>query len=366
MKREMAVLACAALLGSAAGCKKHDSAAASGTASSKTTETPAPEPEPTAAPTAEQKVAFYQGCAADIAKKDWSAYGACYADRATSQSVDSGMEPLVGRDDIVGKGVQHTAEAFPDLAVTPILVLEHEDELASVYVMTGTQSQPLTGPAGSLPPSNKKIGLLAFNMARLTPGKLEIQSDWDLLNSAMLMGQLGLTTGMPAPPPLAKPAGKPVVAMSKGTATEQQNVQAVKAMSDAFNKHDLTGAMAAWAPGATIHMSAGPDSDVAKETAFMKELGKAVPDSQSHISDAWGAGDYVVAVMKNSGTNTGPMPSLGITKPTGKKVSFTEVSVMRFEGGKIAEAWNLSNQAAIAQQLGLMKGPGAGAAPSGK
>ena len=364
MKREMAALACAMLMTGVAGCKKHGRTSEGAASSSKTTETPAPA-EP-AAPTAEQKLAFYQGCTTAISKHDWDAYGDCYADRATSQSVDSGMPPLVGRADIVAKGVKHTAEAFPDLQVTPVVVLQHGDELAAVYAMTGTQSAPLTGPAGSLPPSNKKIGLLAFNMARLTPGKLEIQSDWDLLDSAVLMAQLGLNTGRPAPPPLDKPTGKPAVAMSKGTAAEQQNLQAVKAMSDAFNKHDLVGAMAGWAPGATIHMSAGPDSTVAKQTAFMKELGKAVPDSQSRISDVWGAGDYVVAVMKNTGTNTGPMPSMGIQKPTGKKVSFTEVSVMRFEGGKIAEAWALSNQAAIAQQLGLMKGPGSDTGNGGK
>src|SRR4029079_19430399 len=77
-------------------------------------------------------------------------------------------------------------------------------------------------------------------------------------------------------------------------------------------------------------------------------------------------GDYVVAVVKNSGTNKGAMPSMGLKKPTNKPMSFTGADVVKMANGKGVESWSFYNAAAIAMQLGLMPAPGAdkGAAPA--
>ena len=40
--------------------------------------------------------------------------------------------------------------------------------------------------------------------------------------------------------------------------------------------------------------------------------------------------------------------------PTGKQVKVSAMSITRFEGGKIAEEWELADQMGLMQQLGVV------------
>jgi predicted ester cyclase len=61
-------------------------------------------------------------------------------------------------------------------------------------------------------------------------------------------------------------------------------------------------------------------------------------------------GDCVSARFTQSGTQTGEL--MGIP-PTGKKVSFTEIGILRIADGKIVESWYDVDMARLMQQLGV-------------
>jgi hypothetical protein len=47
------------------------------------------------------------------------------------------------------------------------------------------------------------------------------------------------------------------------------------------------------------------------------------------------------------------MPSMGLKKPTGRKVNVRFIEILKFAGGKLQEDWTFYNGAAFASQLGL-------------
>ena len=75
------------------------------------------------------------------------------------------------------------------------------------------------------------------------------------------------------------------------------------------------------------------------------------PDTRMEIVDLIAEGDKVVARFTCSGTNTGDW--LG-QPATGRRMEkIVEVSIFRFEDGRIAHAWSLEDTLARLQQLGL-------------
>jgi predicted ester cyclase len=94
--------------------------------------------------------------------------------------------------------------------------------------------------------------------------------------------------------------------------------------------------------------------------AFMADFRRAFPDL-----NFWGAadliaeGDYVVGRWQGGGTHTGPAFSdflLGaLPAATGRKMSFTGTTVLRIEGGRIAEEVGLDDGLTALQQLGLIR-----------
>ena len=60
--------------------------------------------------------------------------------------------------------------------------------------------------------------------------------------------------------------------------------------------------------------------------------------------------DRTVITYKATGTNNGPLGEN--MAATGKKMSFSGVSISKIENGKITEEWNYYNQLPINKQLG--------------
>ena len=78
----------------------------------------------------------------------------------------------------------------------------------------------------------------------------------------------------------------------------------------------------------------------------------AFPDLQFTVDDVIIEGNRAVARWTFRGTHTGGSPSLGIA-PTGKRVSFSGVSIYHMVGGKITEEWSTVDTLGILQQLGV-------------
>ena len=64
-------------------------------------------------------------------------------------------------------------------------------------------------------------------------------------------------------------------------------------------------------------------------------------------------GDKVIIYDTISGTNTGPL-SDG-RPPTGNRVEFTALNILRLEGGQVIERWGLTDELTMMKQLGMIE-----------
>jgi len=84
---------------------------------------------------------------------------------------------------------------------------------------------------------------------------------------------------------------------------------------------------------------------------FARGYKVAFPDMTADVEQLVAEGDLVVSRVRPSGTNTGEMMGM---PPTGKRVDLRWViNMVRIANGKIAEEWEVFDQADFAQQLGL-------------
>jgi predicted ester cyclase len=77
----------------------------------------------------------------------------------------------------------------------------------------------------------------------------------------------------------------------------------------------------------------------------------AFPDFHMRIEDLIAEGDKVVARFTESGTHTGEF--MGIA-PTGKRVEFTEIGILRIVAGKVIESWYETDMLGLMQRLGTI------------
>jgi steroid delta-isomerase-like uncharacterized protein len=90
-----------------------------------------------------------------------------------------------------------------------------------------------------------------------------------------------------------------------------------------------------------------PDKDGARQ--LYKILRTAFPDFHAEIHWQLADGDRVTTYKTYHGTHRGEF--LGVA-PTGRKIQFETVDVMRVRNGKITEHWGVANLFSLMQQLG--------------
>jgi steroid delta-isomerase-like uncharacterized protein len=96
------------------------------------------------------------------------------------------------------------------------------------------------------------------------------------------------------------------------------------------------------------HEIQGPDG-ARREVAAWRS---AFPDLHFTLEDLLVEGDRVVARWTCSGTHRGMFRELA---PTGKRVTFTGMTLYRLAEGKIAEQWTVEDGIGLYQQLGLLR-----------
>jgi steroid delta-isomerase-like uncharacterized protein len=77
----------------------------------------------------------------------------------------------------------------------------------------------------------------------------------------------------------------------------------------------------------------------------------AFPDIELTIENQIAEGDFVATSWTARGTHKGDL--FGIA-PTGKQVTISGVTIDRFKGGKIAEAWDTWDTLGLMQQIGAV------------
>ena len=324
----------------------------------------APKPPPA---TGAERAKGFSECWAAWSAKDWAKFGACYAENATSEQVDSGMAPLVGRKEIVDRTAKMGSEA-PDQTGELELVLVNGNNVAAVGLVKGTNTGPLMSPGGELPATKKKFGLLMGHAVELTEDGRAVAHDRQYFDAGTFLGQLGLVK-MPHRKVLEKGAAEKPVVVATGSDAEKANLAAAAKTLEAFNKHDVPGLVGMLADDVVFSDVSAPADRVGKKAVekSYKDMFKAFSDLKLEVARAWPAGDYLVWEGSFVGTNDGAMPSMGINKPTGKKVSARYLEIDKLVNGKVKDMWIFDNGMAFAMQLGLVPPPGAkpaGGAPA--
>ncbi|MGW5432361.1 ester cyclase [Streptomyces sp. NPDC004059] len=78
---------------------------------------------------------------------------------------------------------------------------------------------------------------------------------------------------------------------------------------------------------------------------------RAFPDVHVKVEDVIAEGDKVVARNTVTGTHRGEYRGM---PPTGRSVTYGEIFVFRFEGGRIAEIWGVVDVFSQMRQLGAV------------
>ena len=77
----------------------------------------------------------------------------------------------------------------------------------------------------------------------------------------------------------------------------------------------------------------------------------ALPDLQMTVEQSVVEGNLIATRWRVTGTHDGP---LGDIEATGKKIDITGQLIMRFEGTKIAEEWEVFDEMGMLKQIGAI------------
>ena len=93
----------------------------------------------------------------------------------------------------------------------------------------------------------------------------------------------------------------------------------------------------------------GPDGMAEVVTVYQEGA-----EGHWEIEELFSAGDRVVVRWTGTGTHTGEVNGI---PPTGKDVRVDAISIFRFDGGRIAEMWEVWDTLGFLQQLGVVPAP---------
>lgn len=80
---------------------------------------------------------------------------------------------------------------------------------------------------------------------------------------------------------------------------------------------------------------------------------RAFPDLHIAVQDVIAEGDKVVCGNTVTGTHQGEYMGL---PPTGRSITYNEIFIFRFAGGRIAETWGVVDVISQMRQLGMLPG----------
>jgi predicted ester cyclase len=139
--------------------------------------------------------------------------------------------------------------------------------------------------------------------------------------------------------------------------TEQNKALFRRLMEEVFDRGNISLIDELFAPDFVEHEELPPG--IAAGSEGVKQMStmfrSAFPDFKATIDDMIAEGDKVVVRGTWSGTHKGEF--MGIA-PTGKRVSFGVIDIVRIAGGKFVEHWGQMDNMGMMQQLGVIPAPG--------
>jgi steroid delta-isomerase-like uncharacterized protein len=134
----------------------------------------------------------------------------------------------------------------------------------------------------------------------------------------------------------------------------QQNLAAIERAVGAFNNpNERERYFDLYASNVVLHgFPPGLPAGQAGVKAFFNGFWQAFPDAKLRGDDiVAGEGDRVAIRYTIEGTHQGAFAGVA---PTGKKVTVTGQTIVRFADGKVAERWNAVDMLGLLQQLGAV------------
>jgi predicted ester cyclase len=241
--------------------------------------------------------------------------------------------------------------AFPDRTDTIEDVVADGDRVGMLFRLRGTQRGNFFGIA----PTNKPIDIHELGIFRLADGK--IVEAWFMADELGLLRQLGAKLpmrqdGARIAPPLtaggtdADTLLERLAAQPAATAQHRNKLMVVRSKGAAPLTSDRADGFRQTRVGFQHLRDYGDAKGVGSET-----ITSALPDRRDRIDDVLAEGDTVWMRLRVAGTHGGKLYGLA---PTGKGVEVPEVGIMRFAGGKWAEAWYFADELGLLLQLGAV------------
>lgn len=130
----------------------------------------------------------------------------------------------------------------------------------------------------------------------------------------------------------------------------EQNKAIIGELVDAWNRNDLAGLTAHWAPGMVHH---GRDGvlDAATVASEMSRFMSAFQEIRMEVHSVIAEGDLVSTRFTVHARHTGAY--LGVP-PTGRVVHCALMGQLRIVDGKVVEHWGVADGLHLLQQIGLL------------
>jgi len=140
--------------------------------------------------------------------------------------------------------------------------------------------------------------------------------------------------------------------------TDQENTPIVileylQKWVDGLNSGNVSVADEVFQPDCVIHINGNPQRDLSldKFKQMVAGLLAAFPDLHFTINDQFNSGEKVSTRWTATGTNTGPF---GEMQATNHEVEIEGLIIDQVVNGKVAKRWELWDQMAMMQQLGVV------------
>jgi steroid delta-isomerase-like uncharacterized protein len=141
------------------------------------------------------------------------------------------------------------------------------------------------------------------------------------------------------------------VAETQTADTQGANKAVVRSFIETWNTRDFDRFETLMADDAVLHIGGGAvPCNPAATRAIAEEWTSAFPDWQFELLSLIAEGNHVVAHMPYSGTHKRAI--VGV-EPTGRHCTVDEIVIFRIADGKIAEAWEVFDEAGMWRQLGV-------------
>lgn len=231
-------------------------------------------------------------------------------------------------------------EPFPDLVFDFADVIAEGDLVVGRGIGEGHNTASFMGN----PATGKPVRWTGTRLFRMKDGKLV--EGWINLDMMGLMQQLGI---VPTPP--AGPTPPPAKHLTGAPSTREANHALMRRFIDeVWNKGNLDVADEIFHPEATSPSAPGLPPGGAGVKVIAGAFRSAFPDYWMEITHLVAEDDRVAARFRQGGTHTGDL--MGIA-PTGKKVEWTEIGILRIADGKVVESWYDVDMLGLMGQLGV-------------